>query len=74
MKITITFKDPDGVSNAVDEAINSSRPANLTDDDWEIVKESREDNLDLEPWIKYMEYCTVEIDTEAKTATVIPNT
>ena len=72
MKIRIHFKDPDAVSDAMDEAIKNSRPAGLSDSEWEAVKEDRMEKLSLKPFIEYQEYCTVEIDTEAKTAVVIP--
>lgn len=62
MKILITFKDPDGVSNAI------------------LEKRAEDSSLDAEyisnklsEWIKWDEYITVEFDTEANTATVIPN-
>lgn len=72
MKIRITFKDPDAVYEAVEEAINRSRPDGLSDDEWEDVKQIRREGLRLSPFIEYEEYCTVEIDTEAKTAVVVP--
>lgn len=72
MKIRIQFKDPDAVSDAVDAAIDGSRPEGLSENEWEAVKEERREELTLRPFIEYQEYCTVEIDTEAKTAVVIP--
>jgi hypothetical protein len=72
MKIKITFKDPDCVHGSIKDALDSSRPDGLSDDEWETIREEREGKLDLSPFIEYSEYCTVEIDTEAKTAVVVP--
>lgn len=73
MKIRILFKDPDAVSEAVDDAFkNLKRPDGVDEDEWEDIVQSRKEGLSLKPWIEYMEYCTVEIDTEAKTAIVVP--
>jgi hypothetical protein len=74
MKIQITFKTPDAVERAVDEAIAWERPADIADDDWEDKKFYLKDNIndELQKFIKYGELVTIEIDTEAKTAIVIP--
>ena len=72
MKITIHFKDPDAVQDAIDDAFKRlHRPAGLDDDEWDDIKESRRQSLSLKPWIEWMEYCTVEIDTDAQTAVVV---
>ena len=72
MKLKITFKDPDGVTDCVRDALNANRPEGLTDAEWETVREEREGDLDLSPFVEYKEYITVEIDTEKKTAVVVP--
>jgi len=73
MKIRITFKDPDAVSDAIDDAFGDlKRPDGVDADEWGDIVESRKENLSLSPWIEWMEYCTVEIDTDAKTAIVVP--
>jgi predicted nucleotidyltransferase len=72
MKIRITFKDPDAVYDAVEDAVKATRPAGLSDSEWEEIKENRIQELTLRPFVEWMEYCTVEIDTDAKTAVVIP--
>ena len=75
MKVKITFKDPDGVWEAVKDAARQSVASlNLSDDEAEMLIESRHDEtMDaLAKWIEYSEYITVEFDTEAGTATVKP--
>lgn len=74
MKIRITFKDPDAVTDAVENAIKATRPDGLTDEEWTLVSEQRFGGLSLAPFIEFHEYCTVEIDTDARTATVVPRT
>lgn len=75
MKVTITFKDPDAVSDAIDDAIERMpKPEGLADDEWQEITERRRDALSLKPHILYGEYCTVEIDTDAGTAVVVPTT
>lgn len=70
MKIQITFKDPDGVYEAIQEKAESQL---VNAEDEIIEKRMQSIQKQLESWIKYNEYITVEFDTEAKTATVIPN-
>lgn len=59
MKVRITFKDPDAVYDAL-------RYANKKQ-----LDNGCGDVSVLEPWIRWGEYCTVEIDTELNTAVVI---
>ncbi len=77
MKIRITFKDPDAPYDAIQEAAKEQVEAieGLDADEKESLVEGRVESIQekLNPWIKYGEYITVEFDTEAKTATVIPN-
>jgi hypothetical protein len=72
MKIKITLKDPDGVSESLRDAAESSVPQGLTQSERESLTESRQERYGkaCEPWIEYGEYVTIEIDTEAGTATV----
>jgi hypothetical protein len=56
MKLKITLKDPDGVYESIKNAVDST--------DFEFIEEQ------CKPWIKYGEYVTIEIDTDAGTATV----
>ena len=78
MKITITFKDPDGVSDSIAAAARESVAAyapGLEKDEIDEVIGRREEKLTdaLSRWIEYGEYVRIEFDTEAKTATVLPN-
>ena len=59
MKFTVTFKTPDAVQYALEEL-----PA---DADWEQAQAV------IDKFVEYNEYVRVEFDTEAKTATVVPN-
>lgn len=77
MKFQVTFKDPDAMSIHLAEVVKSSlamKTKDLTDHQLELLEE---DELKLfeeftKPWIKWGEYVTVEFDTEAGTATVVP--
>jgi hypothetical protein len=76
MKIKITLKDPDGFYDAIGDAIQDSisQIEGLTDDEKEALEETRRDEMNeiLSEWVEYNEYVTIEFDTDAKTATVIP--
>lgn len=77
MKIIVTVKDPDGfydcVKNAVKESIDQLE--NIDEDEKEELLESRlEKTWDkLEKFVDCQEYLRVEFDTDAGTATVLPN-
>ncbi len=58
-KIHITFKTPDAVRYALEDA-------NLNQDEEDVILEK------LSKWIKYEELVTIEFDLENGTATVIP--
>ena len=76
MKFKITMKDPDGVSDCIDEAISQSVKAmeGLSADDREALIESRREQISqiIGKWFEYQEYLTVEVDTDAMTCTVKP--
>ncbi len=76
MKIKITLKDPDGFYDAISDAIQGSisQIEGLTDDEKEALEKTRRDEINeiLSEWVEYNEYVTIEFDTDAKTATVIP--
>lgn len=73
MKIKITFKDPDAVSDALDDAFRAlPHPDGLSKAEWASVKDERRKNVSLLPFIEWHEYCTVEIDTEAGTGRIVP--
>ncbi len=74
MKIKIQMKDPDGVYDAVTDAIKDTLRSiqGISDDEREKLEESRreEANEAIFKWIDYGEYVTIEIDTDNMTATV----
>lgn len=73
MKVRIQFKDPDAAHDAIRDAVKAlPRPEGVTAEEWEPICESRIDATDLSKWIEWGEYVTVEIDTETKTAVVLP--
>lgn len=75
MKIRATFKDPDTMQDAVDDAYAEAPvPAHITEEEWAGIRESRATKAKHEitdRWMEYGEYITVEFDLEAKTATVL---
>ena len=75
MRIIITMKNPDCVSDAVDRAAieSAEEVGGISSEEREELIESRKEevNLALEKWVKYGEYITVEIDTVLNTATVL---
>lgn len=74
MKFKVTMKDPDTLTDAIDEAVKAQivEIGIIDEDEIEALTEKRADKVrDLcGEWFEYGEYLTVEIDTEAKTATV----
>ena len=77
MKIVVTLKDPDGFSECVDEAVEAElkKIEGLDDEERdELLDVRREKTWDkLEKFVDCQEYLRVEFDTEAGTATVLPN-
>lgn len=75
MKLKITFKDPDGVSESIRQAVTQEveQIEGISEDEREELTDSRtnETTESLAPWIEYGEYLCVEFDTMARTATVI---
>lgn len=71
------MKDPDGVGDAIRRAACDSVAANGITDDKEIetLIELREEKIKevTKRWFEFDEYLTLEIDTEAKTITVLPS-
>ena len=74
MKFRIMFKDPDGVSECLDDAAKDALPEGLDADEREAVIETRCEKLKkfAERWIEYGEYLCVEFDADAGTAVVVP--
>lgn len=62
MKIKVTFKDPNGPHDALKAAVKG-----LSEEEADKVEGA------FNRWIRSGEYLTVELDTEADTATVIRN-
>jgi len=75
MIINITLKDPDGVYESIQYASRREMPEGLSVKDQEQLEASRHLKIAaaLKPWIEFGEYVRLQIDTEAKTATVILN-
>ncbi len=74
MKLRITFKDPDGVSNSIKEAVLAS-VADMDDadtDEKEAIVEIRTEKVQtaLEKWLSWNEYVTILFDTDTGTAVV----
>lgn len=76
MKFTVTMKDPDTLGDAIDEAVRAdiAKIEGLNADDREALFKTRREGVGkiTSKWFRYGEYLTVEIDTEAQTATVRP--
>lgn len=77
MIYTVTFKDPDGVTESVGDDLRDQlkeKYPDLDEDEFQILYESRYEkaHVFLSRWIEYGEYLTVEFDTEKGTATVVP--
>lgn len=75
MKFTVTMKDPDTLTDAIEEAVREEVEAmGLPEDEAEALMEARADKVGrlCDRWFEYGEYLQVEIDTEAETATVVP--
>jgi hypothetical protein len=70
MKLRVTLKDPDGIQDCVQDAVETTRPADITNDEWAEIASRRRGEITGQ-WFKYGDYCTVEIDTVAKTARVL---
>lgn len=70
------MKNPDAVSDAYDEAAAESvnQIEGISDDERASLLEGRQAAIQdaCTPWVEYSEYITVEIDTDAKTAIVLP--
>jgi hypothetical protein len=83
MKLKVTFKDPDGVYDSIQKAVNEWTAQKMSELDWaseedslkEDIKEQKQQeiNLKLCKWLKYSEYVTIEFDLEAEKATVMEN-
>lgn len=76
MKFQVTLKDPDTLADAIEYAIGKDDALSLITDDDEraAVAEVRKEKVSTlcNKWFEYGEYLVVEIDTDAKTCTVVP--
>ena len=76
MKLKITLKDPDGVWDGIQTAAQESlkQVTGFSEKEMEQIAEIRRGRLvsACSQWIDCGEYVTIEIDTDAKTATVCP--
>lgn len=73
MKIKITFKDPDALSDAIEEALDERDYGNLTDSEVVAVRlAAKEEAISVcSKWFKYGEYLSVEVDTNAQTIGIV---
>lgn len=74
MKFRVSMKDPDSLSDAIKEAARADvERLGLADDEKEDLIETRREKAAevCRAWFRYGEYLTVEIDTDAKTCTVV---
>ena len=73
-KIMITFKDPDGVLECIDDNIKKelSLMKGLSENELEEILELRREKIleTLSKWIEWNEYISITFDLEEKTATV----
>lgn len=74
MKFKVTMKDPDTLHDAISDAVTEDlkQVDGLDDADREALFHTRREAASkvASKWFRYGEYLTVEIDTDAKTATV----
>lgn len=76
MKFRVTMKDPDGVGDGIQDAARQmvAKIEGVDDDERDSLIESKQEKLSelASTWFEYGEYLTVEIDTEAKSISVLP--
>lgn len=74
MKFTVQMKDPDVLHDAIADAVRDLPLPDLSYDEAERVRDLRQETTAklCSTWFEYGEYLRVEIDTDAKTCTVLP--
>lgn len=75
MKISVTFKTPEAVERAIEEAVSCELAFSKLDaDDREEVEFQMSNKAEtaIKKWVRYSELVTVEFDADAGTATVMP--
>lgn len=65
MKIRVSFKNPDGLEDAILNAVDDIEDHELR------IEKIEELQVLCSKWFKYQEYLYVEIDTETETCTVL---
>ncbi len=77
MKFRVTMKDPDVLTDAIAEAVDSQVHIEGVDEEEMMdIRRSRVEKIYemcSRRWFEYGEYLVVEIDTDAKTCVVVPN-
>ena len=75
MTFQITLKDPDRVSDFINEVAEQTRPEDLDDDEWEWNKKQHRESVaeKFSKWIKWKEYIRIDFDLDKGTATVVPS-
>lgn len=75
MKIRIVLKDPDGVGDALQDAVTAElkKIEGISDDERELLRDSRQEQISdaTSKFIEYGEYLGIEIDTDEGTARVL---
>ena len=76
MKFQVTMKDPDGIYECKEDALKQDVAAipGLSATEREAVLEARRESIGkvMSRFFEYGDYCVVEVDTDAGTATVVP--
>lgn len=70
--IRIHLKDPDGFSNAIQEAVEESLTS-FPKEEQDVLGDIRKEKLEqeLKPWVEYGEYVVLEFNRTNKTLTVL---
>jgi hypothetical protein len=74
MKFRVQFKTPDAVTEAIKEAAIQAIPPNVDGAEADALFSEKQDEMltcSLK-WVRYAECITIEFDTEADTATIVP--
>jgi hypothetical protein len=75
MKFSIQLKDPDGAYDSIQDAAKASlmQIEGISESEREALLDQRKAEFGriAGKWLRYGEYLTVEIDTEARTCTVV---
>lgn len=72
--LRVSLKDPDGFSEAIDEAVRESLAGLEDEDERDTLEDLRREKTEaaLEKWVRYSEYVTLEFDLANGTARVVP--